>query len=359
MLGRVHADIGGGWFKTRVRAIGNGYPYKGSRIYQGNPPYTVSYTGRLYAAIEVRNVLQFADETSLEREAQRVTAKVPPASNSNLDAMGTTAIARVAPTDPRVDLATTLAELYREGLPQTPGKGGNVGGEYLNVQFGVLPLAGAAQDFVRVARESDELLKQLERDSGRWIRRQYTFPEEVTSTEATFNNRVPAPVGGSISGSLAQLGTLRVTTQTRTKTWFSGAFTYHLPKSGWRRTAAELDYLYGVVPGVDTVYQLTPWSWLADYFSNAGDVVSNLNAFGQDGLVMPYGYVMRSSTSSVTYRWTGPLWVGNSFSVHTIEDTLIWDVKQRRRATPFGFGFSGELSPKQLSILAALGISRM
>lgn len=280
----------------------------------------------------------------------------PLSSDQELDAWGTTAIARIAPTNPLVDLSTSVAELMREGLPQAPGSAGNVGGEYLNVMFGYLPLFGDLSDLAETARNADKLLRQYERDSGRWVRRRYKPDPVATSSVAIQQN---APLAGAGSG-LSNVGTRTTQTTTSTETWFEGVFTYYLPRKGWRRTVAELDYLYGIQPGVDTAWELTGFSWLADYFANIGDVMSNLNSFSADGLVMPYGYVMRKQTKTVQEHWLGVVYTGGVPRTVVVENSYEYVTHQRRLANPFGFGLTTDgLSSRQQSILVALGISRL
>jgi hypothetical protein len=67
----------------------------------------------------------------------------PAASGSlaNMNQFGTSAIARVLPTNPNSSLATALGELKQDGLPSLPGAGmrdqvdraRRAGNEYLNV----------------------------------------------------------------------------------------------------------------------------------------------------------------------------------------------------------------------------------
>jgi hypothetical protein len=355
-LGRSHTNIGGRFVHTRVNVdqwgkkvdlFRTGSP---SRYGKGMVAASANFISDLYPA---------ANALTPEDVVLRATPLAPLGDTPSLNALGTTAIARVAPTNPLVDLSSSVAELMREGLPQTPGNAGNIGGEYLNVMFGYLPLYGDATDLVRVARDSDALLAQYERDSGRWIRRRYQFETTVTSSVQETANAVPVALGFSPSGLFAT--GKRVTRQTTTtRTWFSGAFTYHLPRNGWRRSAAELDHLYGVVPGLDTVWELTGYSWLVDYFSNVGDVMKNITAFEQDGLVMPYGYIMQEVKLEHEETWQGGLYVGGSLQPSVIVSRKTYLSQQRLPATPFGFGLELDgLSTRQLSILAALGISRL
>lgn len=353
LLGRIPWNIGGSFVHTRmhVNKFGDYASLSKTgtlrRAWKGVLAPSGSFVNRCARVSE-----------SYDSARNVVTVRAPLGSVGTLDAAGATAISRCSPTNPLVDLSTSAAELLREGLPQLPGRAGNVGGEYLNVMFGYVPLYGDVKDVISTARKHDELLRQYERDSGRWIRRRYSFPVEYTSSHSVEGGSVPGLYGLELSGTLVQGGTRHITTAVETKTWFSGAFTYYLPQSGWRRSVAELDHLYGVKPGIDTLYDLTPYSWLADYFTNTGDVMQNINAFTSDGLVMPYGYVMREQTITYHELWTGNLLVGNNWTPHSIGGEIVYKVQQRRQANPFGFGLSpGSLTTRQKSILVALGIS--
>jgi len=217
------------------------------------------------------------------------------------------------------------------------------------------------QDFIDSIRHYDQISDQFVRDSGRFIRRRYEFPIETSSAVSVTSGSPPQPVIGGLvpNGNLIQLGTLTKTVRTVSQKWFSGAFTYHLPANAFLRNIATLDKAYGIVPGVDTAWALTPWSWLFDWFSNASDVIHNLNAFVGGGLVMPWGYVMADTTVRTEYSLATARKVELDWVPLTLTSVVYKRTRQRRRANPFGFGFSWDgLSSYQLSILAALGISR-
>jgi len=114
--------------------------------------------------------------------------------------------------------------------------------------------------------------------------------------------------------------------------------------------------VFGLNISPDVLWQLAPWSWAVDWFSNTGDVIQNISQRATDGLVMRYGYLMENTITEDSYtRPVSPFKNGSPSG--TI--TLITESKVRRRANPFGFGVSWSgLSPKQLSIAAALGLSR-
>ncbi len=367
LLGRADHDIGGEFLSLKTEVLG-GRHFGSDRLYGGNPDSVVQWSGWAFASSEAAQLCSAPRRTPAQ-ELAYLTSKVPSASTVSMHSHGTTAINRCAPTNPLVDLSTSMAELLREGLPSIPGRNAsNPGGEYLNYQFGIAPLVSDVRDLRKVLADADALWAQYERNSGKHIRRAYEFPpkSETTTTTGTGTPQVVSVKreDGSFStvapsGSLVQPGTVSSHIQTDTRFWFNGAFTYFLPKSGWRREMERLDRLYGLSPGVDTIYQLTPWSWLVDYFFNLGDVIENLNAFTKDGLVMPYGYVMAETTTTTLTTLNFGLWNGTVFTPQRVSDTVTKTSKRRLPATPFGFGLTDSgLTPKQWSILAALGLSR-
>lgn len=150
--------------------------------------------------------------------------------------------------------------------------------------------------------------------------------------------------------------------EVKRRRWFSGAFIYYLDtqspgKKAWDSDIQRLNKLYGVKITPEVIWNLTPWSWAADWFGNVGDLAHNVGQFAQDGLVMPYGYMMETSTVKATYRMRNVALWGNTIPDLTQEFTTT--VKIRRRATPFGFGLDFDsFSQFQLSILAALGLTK-
>jgi hypothetical protein len=150
-----------------------------------------------------------------------------------------------------------------------------------------------------------------------------------------------------------------------TKTWFSGAYSYVMPPPPQNflerldRWDAEANKLYGTRLTPDTVWNLAPWSWAADWFSNAGDFLANASAFSNDSLVLKYGYVMRQTESRQEANWQGYINTPSGVQLVSANEVKGCRTKLRIRATPFGFGIDlDSLSPKQIAITAALGISR-
>jgi hypothetical protein len=286
---------------------------------------------------------------------------------------GTTAIANTIPTNPAVGVGQLIGESM-ERLPAFPGAavlGGpgrtskKLADEYLNVEFGLKPLLNDITGIVQTQREATKLLRQLERDSGRHIRRRYRFPEERTieTLSAPGEVRQPYPPISTQHYSGSSRGAYTWRRETVKRIWFSGCYSYlyHQGQTLWDklvRAEQEGNRLYGLRLSPELAWELAPWSWLADWKSNAGDVITNLSAFSRDGLVLRWGYVMCDLRITDTHTVhaqlkAGPRTLVQSFTTH---------VKKRTRATPYGFGLDPDwkdFSSRQLAILSALGISRV
>lgn len=296
---------------------------------------------------------------------------------SDLDPVGATAISLCAPTNPYSNLGTTLAESHREGLPSLPGvptwRGRTAiaraaGSEYLNAVFGWLPLVDEVQQVGKAATRASSILSQYRKDEGSDVRRRFDFPIETSTTSEDLGVWTASyePAGGfnfsfAILPLAAQGRLTRTVTTTRRK-WFSGAFTYSIPSSidplgKIPKYGAEADKLFGTTLTPDVLWELTPWSWAVDWFSNTGMVINNLTNMLELGLVMRYGFVMEEYIHSVTYTLSNPGLKGlNSVP----PSSVITTAKVRSEANPFGFGVAWQgLSPAQLAITAALGITRL
>lgn len=295
--------------------------------------------------------------------------------NTNIVPWGTKAIAECKPTNSVADASTFLGEILREGLPKLAGSQlwkdrtnrarRAPGKEYLNVEFGWKPLLNDVQSLLDGIYRADLLLRQYERDSGKVVRRRYEFPPVESSSSVVHTSNVSPWVGisgGAMFGPNINQGRVIRTTDTVVRRWFSGAFTYHLPsgyntRNEMHRRALMIKKILGLEITPEVLWNLAPWTWAADWFFNAGSVLSNLTDWKSDGLVLRYGYIMEHTIASNTYAFSGPTGFNGSAIPNVLR--LVAETKQRRKATPFGFGLTWNgFSPRQLAIAAALGISR-
>jgi hypothetical protein len=235
--------------------------------------------------------------------------------------------------------------------------------EYLNYQFAISPTMNDLRSFATAVRTHDKVLKQYIKDSGKPIHRRYNFPQQRSTVITTETGKNPAGLDPQF---VASPGTLTKTVTTVTDRWFSGSFTYYLEKgnSAFQKSVyyAQLsNRLFGTTLTPEVVWNLAPWSWAADWFTNVGDVLHNVSQFQSDGLVLRHGYVMEHLHITTEYRLDGYVLKhlsGNSPGPPLIQ-TFTQERKVRVKATPFGFGINfAALSPRQLAIITALGISR-
>lgn len=297
-------------------------------------------------------------------------APLPTGSITNLVAAGSTAISRCAPTVPAADVLVDVAEIIREGIPKRIGSSlmkdtarfRSYGDEYLNYEFGWRPFVSSLRKLAKAVYESDEILKQLTRNSGKVVRRGYHFPTDSTYTEANVGSYGFAPSRAPFTVTVPRIQT----TSTSVETWFNGAFTYYADLRGtsaWDRVsdaAKKARILYGIKLSPDVVWNLLPWSWAIDWETNIGDVLANVGLFANDGLAMQYGYIMQHKRSTLREVQSGNL--NNQISgprPYTCSLTYIRDNKVRLGASPWGFGLTwDDFSPRQIAILAALGVSK-
>lgn len=277
----------------------------------------------------------------------------------SLWALGSTAIARSIPDVPKFSLFRFIGEI-REGLPKVPlktlaeqRKFRALGGEYLNVQFGLLPTASDVQKLIEQLADP-KLRAAIHHQMGEEHRVRKTIDKGVTTSSRDLTGTemtvMPSSFSSGING--------KVTLRTEYKIWSSVSFVY-FQVNLLKGLLAELDDKLGglgVVPELIDVWNLIPWSWFVDWFTNFNHVITNLSYLGRDGLVLQRGYIMatfRDVETSTQYR----SFMGTPIST---TGTRTFERKYRVRASPFGFGLTWkDFDPFQMSIIGALGVSRL
>jgi len=308
---------------------------------------------------------------------------------NSLTALGGTAVNLTRPNNSIASVSQTLAELKREGLPQLPTQSyvkwlrdeirsfRGLGKDYLNIQFAWIPVINELVNILNAVTTVPKVLEQLQRDSGKQVRRKFRFEDERTITadsvqisgavittahNSNDNNRMFAEVVPGNPNLVYNSGPLRKTEQTVTKSWFSGAYTYYFETdedlfSKARMYAQLAEKLLGLRITPEVLWELAPWSWLADWFANFGDVISNVSGFMSDGLVMRYGYMMQTVVRTRTLTQDGIRLEGYPSFPYSV--SYVTTSKQRVRATPFGFGLNPiDFTDRQWAILAALALAK-
>jgi hypothetical protein len=281
-----------------------------------------------------------------------------------------------------------VAELVREGIPQSlkqlagmkeeiahfralsrrqkakssvRGAPKGLASKYLETEFGWKPLVSDLTKAAKAISDADRILEDLRRNSGKRMRRRYVFPTESSTTLYKSDNTQPWP--GVVPYGVQQTGGRVINWRKTKRTWFSGEFVYTYPSEKRLlplNVVAGANKILGVKLDAEVLWNLTPWSWLTDWFANTGDVVANISAIGNDNLVLRYGYLMQEATSVFDHTHHGVTIAGSGITNATIRGSFSESIKTRIGATPFGFGLTtGELDARQLAILASIGITRL
>lgn len=322
---------------------------------------------------------------------------------SSLETFAQQAYARVAPSAKVFDAAQFLGEL-REGLPTiipSVVKSGaklykGLGSDYLNVEFGWKPfindlikagqaLAGATellsgsgtrvhrrygtppllQSWTKENKTGDPTIQASTLLASRGVINALPGSERAELVSAT--NTVEAVTGGLI----ARYYALRTVETTQ---WFEGEFTNFFrlgfdPSNYFDR----LNELVNVKLTPAVLWELAPWSWLVDWFLRIGDTIKANELAANDLLVMHYGYAMRKTIQRdvlslrLNNATPSPLPTTGTYNYilfdkgRDVSFVSVTEHKERIRANPYGFrtGGTSSLSQGQLSILGALGLTRL
>jgi len=256
------------------------------------------------------------------------------------------------------------------------------------VVFGLMPTWDDAVSLAETLRDVSMKIHQIRRDEGRFIRRRMTLP--VTSKAEIFDtselgiarifagrplrsdvqwqdsapfNITDALVDSTVANILPHTKQLFMSESRRVT--FSGSFSYVLPEipgfSGrLEKYLASMDALLGLSVSARTAWQITPWSWLIDWFLDVRQNIAAISVGHDDNHVINYAYAMetvsRQAVAKVQFTGASPI-SGASY----VSTAVSSEFKRRIRANPYGFvneQDSGAWGPYRLAILAALGISR-
>jgi hypothetical protein len=237
---------------------------------------------------------------------------------------------------------------------------------FLNHNFGWVPFIKDLTSFIDLVISSDDAIKRIKRDNGKWIRRRATLVNDYRETKISSGDGIMVePYGSLQEGLLSSTAKWEVWEQKTTLATSVGSFAYYRPEFDDSLTGDSIPLLrdlrrqlaiHGARISPSNIYKATPWTWLIDWVSNAGHWVSQGSDYLMDGMVARYLYLHHYSLRRHVLKQHMPFKSG----AKTLEFTRLIEVKQRKGAeTPYGFGLSWDnLSPKQIAILGALGITR-
>lgn len=361
------------WLETTADEVHKNYPHEGgpfeSRKYECEFQPTWAFHGYDFNRTLSSGVIHYAGGyrgNAYARPVVQPPRGIPPSEFSRCQGQGASAWDKFKPTKPVVELGVFLAEL--RDLPglvfKRLNKFRNLGNNYLAYQFGWKPFLGDLISWFESIQKLDAQIAQLKKDNGRWIKRGGAlFSSEDEDTTTTSGTKSDLMFPGYYS-----IGNKTVKSVIKEKCWFSARFRYYIPgllNSKFGKLAA-LRRIWGLELTPEQVWQLIPFSWLADWFTNIGPVISNLCSSMDENLVAKYAYVMLETSEEYTTSLQFTTQVQNAYPTayeyhnHEISSRVRISTKNRATASPFGFNLEiGDLNNYQRSILAALGISRL
>lgn len=265
-------------------------------------------------------------------------------------AMATATAARTNPSRPYVDVPAAVLDM-RGGIQRIKSAGDDLlsiirqtGSEYLGYKFMIQPIVGdllrSVVAYHQVCRRRDEIDRLFE---GNGIRR--TVSNGSYSTSGVYNVSVQS------AGLLIQRP-VRWTTSVECRTHIRWKPTM---RSGIRPSPAQVDTwarraVYGLTVDFSTLWEITPWSWLADWF---GDVGTYLKAQRN---IIPAAV---SGVHPMKHWRTESVFDGGPISQGTISSgKVVRETKTRITSFVAPTAHLPIFDERQMSILAALGATR-
>jgi hypothetical protein len=254
----------------------------------------------------------------------------------------------------------------------------------------VIPTIGDALDIASVLKDVSQRYLKLRKEAGKFTRRTRSLPlssQTRTYLQGDLNtqgaiqagpgygfNRYPITGGLSTSsayelraGTAANTNVVTELSMSETReVTFKGSFVYYIPvPSGiygrLGKYIEEYDRVLGLSLDPASVWALTPWSWLLDWFFDIREMITLTTLNHDDNLVMNYGYGMETIIRTVVQKSRFAEGFSNT-GISYCSSYSTTTSKRRIRANPYGFVSSGDtslLDPYRLAILGALGVSRL
>jgi hypothetical protein len=271
-----------------------------------------------------------------------------------------------------------LHRAYQALLGKTPGARkaaakslvmpDSVADQYLNQVFGWLPFLGDMSKLFKTYNGQNRKMAEISRQNGTWIKRGGNVLREREiieyATVDNFSGYVYPALSSSFYRSAGSWVTSHLYYTLEREIWFDGSFKFYAPEFDSLNRASEgpygeimrLMHYYGVRISPTVIWELTPWTWLGDWFYDASGIIDNITSSIFDRLVSRYAYLMQRIDISAHNDSTIHLKDGD-LSLHWEQNVTM---KTRKAADPYGFDSVGsifDLTSRQSMILGALGIT--
>lgn len=242
----------------------------------------------------------------------------------------------------------------------------HVADHFLNHNFGWVPFASDVNKFFDNVINGSAKIDLLIKNNGTWTHRKTILLDSGTYDQVnTFTGSMFFPAN-QMYGSMEAPPTYSIWKKTTRHAYGVGRFRYYQPyldpispeANNLLGPMRRQLLLHGARLSPATIYRATPWTWLADWVSSSGSIVDSLNAMVLDQMASKYFYLCDKSTTFYELHQMHP-WNARTQAPRSLTTVRGYESTVRKDGSPFGFSFAWDnLSPKQLAILAALGVSR-
>ncbi len=294
------------------------------------------------------------------------------------------------PAAPAFDLTRFIGEL--RDLPKSlfrgnyfPSTGKEYASAYLNQVFGLQPTGKDLAAIAHGVMQSTEIVKDFVSHQSRQVRRRRTIElgRSVFTTEYTpsgsgvhthvirdshthafgrLTNHAPAAGRDNLRARISPF-TVNYTVNARSELKQFATFEYFVPRptgllsrmDGYRKRAA---LVLGSGLSASAVYELSPWSWMLDWFIDIGSLLAYQEVVATNSVV-----ATRSGWNHVVTTSVGAYMLPRHNRFHTIAGgtcsvTADSVVKKRRAGGPFDIIQPWSLSANQSAIVTALAVTR-
>jgi hypothetical protein len=289
--------------------------------------------------------------------------------------MGNGAIKMSVPSSPSVNLLTSAGELASDGLPKPPDFlrwrktlgdllqiGPDLAGDYVAYNFAWKPLVSEIRGYYAQVVRHDAIIREAKSPkNSRVIKTGYNYPANTASSVSWSSTQTGARWHDGVT--LGRVVSSATSVNSSKKTWFRGKYVNFsgMPKAETQNQHDMASYakeVLGLEFTPEVLWNLSPWSWFADWLTNTDVLLSSVSSALSDGMVPVEGFVMCHTRQHAETVTTGPP-SGRAMRFSPMSSERVRESKKRFISTPYlGFNSVGSLTAKQLSILAALGISR-
>lgn len=253
---------------------------------------------------------------------------------------------------------------------------------FLEHSFGWVPFLSDLRKFYALYHGSAEVMKRITSQNSKPVRRKATLvglPVVVAGEdgkprikfEPTVDDRLlQTGIGQLVEPNLhANFFTFPPSWELRRierlKVSATGMFTFYRPEfdtglneynSSWFQIQRMLT-IYGMRISPSNIYRATPWTWLIDWFTNVSDHFDWLTDVAVDSIAANYLYL--NCRKETVWKFSQTLPFRDPGAKTLVWERKLWTNERKGANSPFGFSLSWEnLTPRQLVILGALGITR-